>query len=209
MESWRRCILLMLLAGISQPSLAQDSLEDLLEPEVERRSSKEARIDNEDFELGIYGGVIGIEDFSSAGLLGLRAAYHLSEDFFIEANYAQATAGQTSFELLSGGAPFLTDSERKYRYYDLSLGYNLNGEMFLTDELVFNTATYFTLGAGSTDFAGDEHFTLSMGVGYRWLLTDYFAVHVHAKDHLFNSELIGDKKLTHNFEFALSATLFF
>jgi outer membrane beta-barrel protein len=111
--------------------------------------------------------------------------------------------------VLSGGAPFLTDKERDYRYYNVSLGYNLNGETFFTDRWVLNSATYITLGAGSTEFAGDERFTVTLGAGYRLLLTDFFALHINMKDHLFNSELIGEEKTTHNIEYGLGATFFF
>ncbi|MBL4631387.1 MAG: outer membrane beta-barrel domain-containing protein [Paraglaciecola sp.] len=189
---------------------AQEASEhSVIEPSVERRDINEANIDSENFEFGILVGVISIEDFSSSLLVGARAAYHVNENVFVEATYGQAEAGETSFEVLSGGAPFLTDEERNYRYYNLSLGYNLNGETFFTDRWVFNSATYLTLGAGSTEFAGDERFTVTLGAGYRLLLTDFFAVHINMKDHLFNSELIGEQKTTHNIEYGLAATFFF
>lgn len=195
--------------GQQQDESQQEAPKSVIEPNVDRRDINEANIDSENFEFGLLVGVISIEDFSSSMLVGARAAYHVNEDFFVEATYGQAQAGETSFEVLSGGAPFLTDDERDYRYYNLSLGYNLNGETFFTDNWVFNSATYFTLGAGSTEFGGDERFTLTLGAGYRLLLTDYFALHINMKDHLFNSELIGAEKTTHNIEYGLGATFFF
>ncbi|GAA6183537.1 MULTISPECIES: outer membrane beta-barrel domain-containing protein [Alteromonadaceae] len=185
------------------------AVQNVIEPDLKRRDINESNIDTEDFEIGLFAGVISIEDFSSSSLVGARLTYHINEDFFVEASYGQATAGETSFELLSGGAPFLTEDEREYSYYDLSLGYNLNGEVFLSRDWVFNSATYFTLGAGSTEFGGDNRFTVSVGAGYRLLLTDYFAVHVGLKDHIFNSEIIGEEKTTHNIEYGLGATFFF
>jgi outer membrane beta-barrel protein len=193
----------------SQQGSQQESEQSVIEPNIERRDINEANIDSENFEFGLLVGVISIEDFSSSMVVGARAAYHVNEDFFVEATYGQADAGETSFEVLSGGAPFLTDEERNFRYYNVSLGYNLNGETFFTDNLVFNSATYLTLGAGSTEFGGDERFTLTLGAGYRLLLTDFFALHLNVKDHLFNSELIGAEKTTHNIEYGLGATFFF
>ncbi|MFA3793120.1 outer membrane beta-barrel domain-containing protein [Aliiglaciecola sp. SL4] len=185
------------------------SVQNVIEPDLKRRDINESSIDTEDFEIGLFAGVISIEDFSSSSLVGAQLTYHINEDFFVEASYGQATAGETSFELLSGGAPFLTEDEREYSFYDLSLGYNLNGEVFLSSDWVFNSATYFTLGAGSTEFGGDNRFTVSVGAGYRLLLTDYFAVHVGVKDHIFNSEIIGEEKTTHNIEYGLGARFFF
>ena len=203
------CTVLSFSLFAQQGEQQDRSQQSVIEPSVERRDINEANIDSENFEFGLLVGVISIEDFSSSLVVGARAAYHVNEDFFIEATYGQAEAGETSFEVLSGGAPFLTEKERDFRYYNLSLGYNLNGETFVTDRWVFNSSTYLTVGAGSTEFAGDERFTLTFGAGYRLLLTDFFALHLNVKDHLFNSELIGAEKTTHNIEYGFGATFFF
>ena len=181
----------------------------LIDPNIVRREIDESDIDTEDVEIGIFGGFISIEDFESSELIGVSLAYHINENLFLEARYAQATAGQTSFEKLSGGAPFLTEEERDYRYYNLSLGYNINGETFFTDNVVFNSDVYFTLGAGSTEFGGDERFTISAGAGYRLLFTDFWALKVDVRDHVFTSDIIGVEKDVHNFAITLSTTFFF
>jgi outer membrane beta-barrel protein len=181
----------------------------LIDPNIERREIDESDIDTEDVEIGIFSGFISIEDFESSGVVGVSLAYHINENLFLEARYAQATAGQTSFEKLSGGAPFLTEEERDYTYYNLSLGYNINGETFFTDNVVFNSDVYFTLGAGSTEFGGDERFTISAGAGYRLLFTDFWALKVDVRDHVFTSDIIGVEKDVHNFAITLSTTFFF
>lgn len=198
------------LAQQEQPTTESESdATSVIKPDLQRRDINESNIDSENIELGVFAGILSIEDFSTNPVVGARIAYHVNEDFFVEASYAQSEAGETSFEILSGGAPFLTDEERDYTYYNLSLGYNLNGEVFLTNNLVLNSSAYFTLGAGSTEFGGDDRFTVSVGAGYRLLLTDYFAVHVGLKDHIFNSEIIGEEKTTHNIEYGIGATFFF
>jgi outer membrane beta-barrel protein len=204
---FRSLFLSAIIVLVSSPVLAQES--SVIEPQPQRREINEANIDSENFEMGLFAGVISIEDFSTSPIVGARLAYHINEDFFLEAAYEQAKAGQTSFELLSGGAPLLTDEERNYRYFNLGLGYNLNGETFITDSFVINSAAFFTVGAGSTKFGGDQRFTVSLGAGYRVLLTDYFSLRVELKDHLFNSELIGKEKTTHNIQYGLGATFFF
>lgn len=181
----------------------------LIDPNIERRDISEADIDTEDIEIGIFGGFISIEDFESSEVVGVSLTYHINENLFLEARYAQATAGQTSFEKLSGGAPFLTEDERDYTYYNLSLGYNINGETFFTDNVVFNSDIYFTLGAGSTNFGGDERFTVSAGAGYRLLLTDFWALKVDVRDHVFTSDIIGVEKDVHNLAITLGTTFFF
>ncbi|MGJ8680603.1 outer membrane beta-barrel domain-containing protein [Paraglaciecola sp.] len=218
MESWFRGVFLSLvlisISASAQQTIGEDTQDELdrpmiVEPKVERRDINEADIDTEDFEVGIFAGVISIEDFSNSSLLGARLTYHISEGFFTEASYAQATAGQTSFEILSGGAPFLTEEERDYSYYDLSLGYRFSGETFITQNWVFNSDFYIQAGAGSTTFGSDDRSTVSIGAGYRLLLTDWLVVRIDAKDHIFKSELIGPEKNTHNLAFSLGLSVFF
>ena len=207
----RNWMLIPLILGC-QLALAQqsdDSVPPTIDPPVERRDIRESDIDTEDFEVSAFVGVISIEDFGQDTLTGARLAYHIIENVFVEATYGQAEAGQTSFEVLSGGAPFLTDEERDYQFYDVSLAYNINGELFLTDQLVFNSDLYLSLGGGSTDFAGDERFTISIGGGYRVLLTDYMSLRLDVKDYIFSSELIGEEKDTHNLSYTLGVSFYF
>jgi outer membrane beta-barrel protein len=70
-------------------------------------------------------------------------------------------------------------------------------------------AVYFALGAGSTRFGGDDHFTVSLGTGLRLLATDWIALHLDARDLAFESDLLGKNKLTHNLQFSLGLTAFF
>lgn len=180
-----------------------------IDPNIQRRQISEFDIDSENIEIGIFTGIISIEDFSSDVTLGARLSYHINENMFIELSYAQATAGETSFEILSGGLPFLTEEQRDYTYYDISAAYNFNGEVFVTNKWVFNTDFFVILGAGATEFGGDERFTLNVGAGYRILVTDYLSVRFDVRDYVFNSDIIGPEKSVHNLTFTLSTSFFF
>ena len=184
--------------------------ESVLDPRIERRRITEADIDTENFEAGIYTGLLSIEDFGTQPVLGVRLDYHLSQDVFFEAMLGRAKADETSFEKLNAGVQLLTDDERSFSYYQAAVGYNLlPGEAFLTRNRVFNNAFFLLGGAGMTEFAGDEHFTVSLGVGYRLLINDFIAFRVDMKDHLFNLDVLGEDKMTHNMELSAGASLFF
>lgn len=180
-----------------------------IDPNIERREISEFDIDSENIEIGIYAGILSIQDFGSDTTVGLRLSYHINENMFIELNYAQAIAGETSFEILSGGLPFLTEEQRDYTYYDISAAYNFNGEVFFTDNWVFNTDFFLIVGAGATEFGGDERFTVNAGAGYRILVTDYLSVRFDVRDYVFNSDIIGPEKSVHNLTFTLSTSFFF
>jgi outer membrane beta-barrel protein len=182
----------------------------VVEPEVKRRDVKTPEIDTENWETGLFVGTVSIEDFGTSFLYGGRIAYHFTEDVFAEASIGSAKAGTTSYEDLSGSAQLLTDSERQYTYYDLAIGWNaLPGEVFLGGKRAMPSAVYFTLGAGGTRFGGDDHFTLTLGSGFRLLITDWLAAHIDARDQMFDSDLLGKSKVTQNVQLSLGVTAFF
>ncbi|TVQ48304.1 MAG: outer membrane beta-barrel domain-containing protein [Gammaproteobacteria bacterium] len=191
---------------LDEPSAA----EPVIDPRVERREVRRPRIDTENFELGVYTGFISVEDFGSSTVYGGRLAYHITEGLFAEATIGQTTAGRTSFETLSGSVDLLTPDERRFRYYDLSLGYNLfPGETFIGRNRAFTSSLYLLLGAGSTEFAGDSRFTISFGAGYRVLLNDWLSAHLMVRDHVFRTDLLGEDKTVHNIEFVIGLGWFF
>jgi outer membrane beta-barrel protein len=182
----------------------------VIDPEVERRRVKEPAIDREDFEIGLFAGAMAIEDFGTNLVYGARLAYHLTEGFFLEGTVGRSEGGLTSFEVLSGGARLISDSERVLTYYNLNLGYNvLPGEVFIGEGRAYNTSLYLIAGLGSTRFAGDDRFTVNFGAGYRFLLNDSVAIHIDFRDHLFDIDLLGEEKTAHNLEGHLGVTLFF
>jgi outer membrane beta-barrel protein len=231
MESGIRVLLLTaLLAGLSgcasvrswfhhraQPApAAGDESQDqsapprVIEPEVARRRITVPKIRSSNIELGATYGVLSIEDFGSHPVYGLVAAYHITEDFFFQGEAGRSRGGRTSFETLGGNVQLLTQSERHFTYYDLSLGYNfLPGEAFLGRGIALTSAFYLLGGIGSTDFAGDTKFTVNFGAGYRVVPTDWLAVHITVQDRVFQSSILGTTKLTNNLEARIGTTVFF
>jgi outer membrane beta-barrel protein len=196
--------------GAAEPDAAGAAPPKVIEPEVERRKVKVNRMDAENIELGGFYGALSIEDFGTNPVYGIRAAYHVTEDVFFEASFGRSKAGKTSYETLSGDVELLTDDERRFTYYNLSLGYNiLPGEVYIGRDLAMNSALYLLGGIGSTKFAGDQRFSVNFGAGYRVLPTDWLAIHIDVQDIVFQSDLLGKDKLTNNIAAYLGATVFF
>ena len=72
-----------------------------------------------------------------------------------------------------------------------------------------NSGFYLLGGIGSVKFAGDDQLTINFGAGYRVLPTDWLAIHLGVQDRVFDSDLLGETKVTNNIETLLSATVFF
>lgn len=209
MESRLR-VLLLALALLPAAAGAAEDEPPVIEPRLERPVLNLAAIDSEDFELSVFAGLLSLEDFGVNPVYGARLAYHIGERLFVEAGYGVSEAGDTSFETLSGGVQLLTDEQRELSYYNLSLGFNvLPAEVFPTRYRAFASSLYLVGGIGSTDFADSERFTLHWGAGYRLLANDWLALHVDFRDHMFDLDVLGEDKTTHNFEISAGISVFF
>jgi outer membrane beta-barrel protein len=182
----------------------------IIEPQVTRREVKTPKIKAKDFELGAYFGSLTIEDFGTNPVYGVRAAYHVTEDFFLEGFLGRSKAGLSALEEVFPDITVVSNSGRYFTYYDLDVGYNvLPGEVFLGRGRAFNTALYVTVGMGDVKFADQDQFALNFGLGYRVLITDWLAMHFDVRDHVFESSLFGVDKNVHNLEATLGLTTFF
>lgn len=187
-----------------------DELEQIITPDIKRRTIKEDDLDSEDFEMGAFFGLLSVEDFGTNDVQGITFAYHITEDFFVEAAYGISKTEKTSYELLSGGVELLTDEQRDIQYYNLSLGYNfLHGQVYISDKWAFNNHFYIMLGGGNTDFAAKDYFTTTIGAGLRFYATDWLALDLSMRGHSFEHELFGETKRVTNLESRLGLSLFF
>ena len=220
METWIQRLFLMLAlvcAACAVNAQEQESEEDddgelgqIITPDIERRQIKEDDLDSENFEMGMYTGLLSIEDFGSGAVAGVSIAYHISEDFFVEGAYATSRAQETSYELLSGGVELLTDEERDFTYYNLSLGWSFfPGQVFIWDKWAFNSNFYLVAGAGNTEFAANEYFTYNYGFGLRFYGTDWLALDLSTRDHVFSHEIFGESKTVNNLETRIGLSLYF
>ncbi|PCK07921.1 MAG: outer membrane beta-barrel domain-containing protein [Alteromonadaceae bacterium] len=187
----------------------QTILDAVIKPDIERRKVNESKIDSENFEIGVYAGVLSVEDFGSNNVNGIRVAYHISEDWFIESTFGQSEIGETSFEALSG-TKLLTEEERQLEYFNVSLGVNLfPGEIFLGRNYAFNSSYYLVFGAGNTRFADDEFFTFNFGGGFRLFVTDWLAFRTDFRNHVMTHNIFGEDKSIQNLETHVGLSIFF
>lgn len=198
---------LTLLASVPAHSA---ETEQVIEPQIERRDIKDTAIDTEDFEIGLFGGAMNVEDFGTNPVYGLRLGFHVTEDIFTEITYARTRTSETSFERLSGNIQLLPDDDRDLSYLNASAGFNvLPGEGFVGSKWAFTSALYLIGGVGGTRFAGDDVFTWNIGAGYRVLINDWLSLRIDARDHVFDVDLLGQKQTNHNLEFTGGLSIFF
>jgi outer membrane beta-barrel protein len=153
---------------------------------------------------------MSVEDFGSNAVYGLRADYHITEDFFAEATYGQTRLGQSSFEALNPGVTLNLGSGRRLTYYGVSLGYNfLPGEVFIGRNLAMTSDFYLLGGFGATREADQQRLTLNIGAGYRVVPIDWLAINIEFQNRVFESDIFGANKLTNNMQATIGAAIFF
>ena len=203
---------LLCLSWATTASAAKEELfegEQVINPEVKRREIKTERIDTEDLEVGFFTGLYSTEDFGTNPVLGVRLAFHINEHFFVEGIGGTTETEPTSSESIFP-TPFPLVQDRTLTYYNVSIGWNvLPGESFIGSNWAFSSAYYLIAGAGNTEFADETYFTFNLGMGLRFLVTDWMAFHLDMRDHVFEHEILLETKTTHNLEMHTGFTLFF
>jgi outer membrane beta-barrel protein len=211
----KRLFLKALLLVVALPSWADGprpsgSDDQVIQPDLQRRELHVPKIDSQDFELGVYYGVLSIQDFGTNAVVGTTLTYHATEDIFIEVGYGQSKGDKTSFEKLSGSAQLLDNNDRDYKYYNINIGGDIfPGEIFISDKYAFISSFYAIGGLGGTEFAGDSVLTVNMGFGYRVLFNDWLAIHFDVRDYISDRDIFGDTERTNDLELRTGFSVFF
>lgn len=193
----------------------QPSNEQVIQPQVDRREVKLPKYPSKDFEIGAYVGTYAMQNFGSSLVAGVRLGYHISEDFFVHAVYAQTKVSDESFrQILPGG--IFAQPEETLKYYNLSAGYNiLPGEVFWGRNTAFASSLYVIAGIGNTNFIASDKVnhrnrqTINYGAGIRVLFHDRFSVQMDMRQHLFELDLLGQNEKTKNLEWTGGVSFYF
>jgi outer membrane beta-barrel protein len=197
--------LALLCTLIAAPAFAQQqpqpSNEQVVVPQVERRDLKLPKFPSKDIEVAAFAGVYSTENFGASAVYGLRLGYHITEDFFVQANLAQTKVSDEAFRQLLPGGGIFPQPKETLSYYNVSAGWNiLPGEVFIGSNRAKATAIYLLGGVGSTKLVERRRQTLNFGVGTRLLLAERAGLHLEMRDHVFSLDLLGPRQTTHNLE---------
>ena len=193
----------------------QPSNEQVIQPQVDRREVKLPKYPSKDFEIGAYLGTYATQNFGSSLVSGVRLGYHISEDIFVQAVYAQTKVSDENYrQILSGG--LFAQPEEKLKYYNLSAGYNiLPGEVFWGRNLAWASQLYLIAGIGNTNFVSSDKVnrrnrqTINFGLGTRVLFWDRLALQVDLRSHHFTLDILGRNESTKNLELTGGVTFYF
>jgi outer membrane beta-barrel protein len=202
-------VMLWPITGLAQtPEPKDTNAEQVIQPEISRRDVRIPRIDTENYEIGAYAGILSVEDLGASTVYGVRLAYHVTEDFFVEGVYGMSTISDESLRNL--GIALFPSSQEPLTYYAVSLGYNLfPGELFIGKRNAMTSGVYLLTGVGNTSFVNENHFTFNLGIGIQVLPVDWLDLNITVRDYLFQSNLLGTNKITNNFELTAGVSVYF
>lgn len=198
------------LSIISACAIFTPSLSSAAEysPNVERREIVTPGIDTENFEFSSFVSLISVQDFGMEPHFGLRLALHLHENFFIEGSFGQTDLGSSSLERSNNSLEF---ADRRYTDYHLSTGWHfLEGYSSFGSRRMIHT-TYLLGGAGMTNFADQNNFTVNVGIGHRLLINDSLGIRLEGRDYVvsYDNPLASSTSTQHNLALSLGLSLFF
>jgi outer membrane beta-barrel protein len=209
-------IFLALTSAVTMPAWSAEpdardkaAQEQVIKPEVDRKEIKIPKIDADDIEIGAYFGTLSVEDFGAENVAGLRVAYHVTEDIFIEAAYGKSKISDEQYRTILPGGIFPNKVE-DLEYYNVSVGWHLlPGEVFRGKRYAFSSGVYVIGGIGQVEFVDVSATEFNFGLGVRILPWDWVAIRVELRDHIFDQDLLGKNKTTHNFELTLGLSAYF
>ena len=180
-----------------------------MSPELSRRDVAIPNIDALDIEIGLYGGMLNVEDFGANYTYGVSGFFHITEDFFINANYGRSQIKDDTFRRMN--LPLFGESgERSISDMNFLLGWNfLSGEMFWSPQYAFTSDLYLLAGAGSVNFDDESYFSVVGGLGAKILFTDWLALRFEAKISEYDSSFLGYEKKSHNVDVITGLSIFY
>ncbi|MDH4275284.1 MAG: outer membrane beta-barrel domain-containing protein [Gammaproteobacteria bacterium] len=182
----------------------------LYEPEVERRPVHLANIDSEYVEFGPYAGLLSVEDFGANVVTGWRLVLHPLPWLFVEGARGTSAVSDETFRKNFSFPIFQDGQLTALTYSYVALGWNLMpGEIFLGRSLALTSGVYVLGGAGRTEFNHESWPTIVYGMGLRVLPIDWIALHLDVRGLEFQSSLLGRRKMTHNVELNVGASVYF
>lgn len=215
MPKSQHLLVVSILAAVSAvaalPAAAQQAPASgqVVVPEVQRRDVKLPRIPSKDIEVGLLLGTYSTQNFGASMVGGLRLGYHITEDFFVEAAYAQTKVNDDNYRQILPGGLFPSGKET-LKYMTLSAGYNvLPGEIFIGRNNARASQVFLLTGLGSTRFGDQRKQSFNLGVGLKVLLGERTALRVDMRDHIYSLDLLGQRERTQNLELTAGLSYFF
>jgi outer membrane beta-barrel protein len=170
-----------------------------LEAKRRRRSVKERLVQKTNrHELGVRGGQYVSDLFDATSVLGLFYAYHLTEDFSVEASGAYTHITSTGEPELERVFSVLGDPHRRSFLFFANLEWAPLHAKLQTGGSLVHFDVYLTGGAGVVDSVLSSGVAGDGGLGFMVFLGRAAALRMEVRDHVYRQQLLTRKLLVND-----------
>jgi outer membrane beta-barrel protein len=174
-----------------QGACVDDTVKADLDAKRRRRSAKERLVQKTNrHEIGVRAGQYVSDIFDSTYVLGALYAYHLTEDFAVEASgsYTRITSQggpelERIFSVLGG-------QQRKSLLFFSNLVWSPLHAKMQTGSSIVHFDVQVTAGAGVVDSALSSGIAGNGGVGFMFMLGRAVALRIDVRDYVYRQELL-------------------
>ncbi len=186
-----------------------DSSVTVIQPTKKVNKVTPLAIDTEKFELGLFLGMLSVEDFSTNPSQGISFTYHIDSKFIAQVDYGISDVGRATFEDVVDG-DFLSDADEKFKYFQVLAGYQVfHGRSFLGSKKKYNSHLYAMAGIENVQFAENSEIGFVFGTNYKIVITDWLTWNINLRDHVFTRDFIANSKTTNNIEMTIGFNALF
>jgi outer membrane beta-barrel protein len=186
--------------GTAEPGTCVDpEIKADLEAKRRRRSVKDRLVQKTNrHELGLRGGQYVSDLFDATTVVGAYYAYHLTEDFAVEASGAYTRVTSTGEPELERVFSVLGDPNRRAMLFFANLEWApLHGKLQTGGSLV-HFDLYLTAGAGVVDSVLSSGVAGDAGLGFMVFLGRAVALRFEVRDHVYRQQLLTRKMLVND-----------
>jgi outer membrane beta-barrel protein len=153
---------------------------------------------------------LAVEEQANSSRSGMRLAYPIAADLFLEAAYRKSRLGRAGRQWSPGQPRQFPDGQSRVKYYDVSLGYNLAvRERIDRGGGLRGSALYLIAGVGALEHGGEEVGGFSYGMGYRAAATESLVFHLSVRDRFIDARSTFALRGSRELEFAGMVTVRF
>jgi outer membrane beta-barrel protein len=170
-----------------------------LEAKRRKRSVKERLVQKTNrHELGVRGGQYVSDLFDATSVLGAFYAYHLTEDFSVEASGAITKVTSTGEPELERVFSVLGDPNRRALLFFANLEWAPLHAKLQSGASIVHFDVYLTGGAGVVDSVLSSGVAGDAGLGFMVFLGRAAALRMEVRDHIYRQQLLSRKLLVND-----------
>lgn len=159
-------------------------------------------------ELTIQGGYYASDLFDGTYIVGGAYAYHMTEDFAVEASGALTQIASAGGPELERTFSLLQDKSRRSLLFDADLVWSpAHGKLRLGGS-IRHFDLYFAAGAGVVDSVLSSDIAGNAAIGLKFFLGRAISVRIDVRDHVYRQQLLARKELVNDVTAMIGIGLF-